>query len=246
MSATSAIDPAAAAPIRFADLTAAELDKMRTLPAIWLALAVALTANTALGCIAATGAIQVAGPDGGTGVAQIGTLMLFPVYAFVAVTALASGTEYQGGQLRLSLAAVPARGWFLSAKLFATVAVTVPAAVLALLPGLLIQGEAGRLGRYVLVYVLLALIGHGGAFAARTVVTPVAVLAALPVLVSTTLGGLAPTLVRLLPHEAALSFLHLPTDPDTALRPLAGLVVLTMWATGAVGAACLLVARRDV
>jgi hypothetical protein len=77
-------------------------------------------------------------------------------------------------------------------------------------------------------------------------VTPVAVLAALPVLVSTTLGGLFPKLVRLLPHEAALSFLQMPSDPATALSPLAGLLVLAGWAIGTACAACFLVTRRDV
>ncbi|GGM47442.1 ABC transporter [Micromonospora sonchi] len=232
--------------IRMTDLVAAELTKIRSLPATWIALAVAVVANGALGFIAATDVVRLAGDSGPTSIAQIGTLMLAPVYAFLAIAVFAAGTEYRGGQLRLSLAAVPGRGRFLTAKLLATLAASLVAAVLVVLPSLVLREALGDLGRYLVAYLLLALIGYGLAFTVRTVVTPIAVLSAFPILISTTLGGLWPEAVRLLPHEAALSLLGMPADPATTLSPGAGLLVLAAWAAGSVAAAWILVIRRDV
>jgi len=234
-----------ALPIRLVDLVTAELTKIRTLPSVWLALATALIANTALGFVAATDVIRIAGNDGQTEIAQIGTLMLAPVYAFLAIAVFAAGTEYRGGQLRLSLVAAPRRNRFFAAKLLATVAVTLPTAAVVLLPSLALQHAAADLGRYLLAYLLLALIGYGFAFAVQTVITPIAVLAALPILISTTLGGLLPDVVRLLPHEATLSFLRMPADPATALSPGAGLLVLSAWAAVSVAIAWAMMRRRD-
>ncbi|MEU8258081.1 hypothetical protein AB0C06_27875 [Micromonospora inaquosa] len=232
--------------IRVADLVAAELIKIRSLPATWIALAVAVVANATLGFIAATDVIRLAGDDGPTSIAEIGTVMLAPVYAYLAIPVFAAGSEYRGGQLRLSLAAVPGRGRFLAAKLLATLAASLVAAVLVVLPNLVLRGALGDLGRHLVVYLLLALIGYGLAFAVRTVVTPIAVLCTFPILISTTLGGLWPEAVRLLPHETALSLLDMPADPATALSPVAGLLVLAAWATGSVTIAWILVTRRDV
>ncbi|GAA1609862.1 hypothetical protein [Actinoplanes couchii] len=231
---------------RLTDPVAAELIKLRTLPALWIALAVAVTANTALGAIAATDVIRLAGDGGPTGIEGAGALMLAPVYAYLAIAVFAAGTEYRNGQLRLSLAAVPGRARFLAAKLLAILVVSLLAAVPVLIPNLVLRGDLGDLGRYLAAYLLLALTGYGFAFAARTVVTPIAVLAAVPILVSTTLGGLWPTVVRVLPHEAALSLVGMPADPATALSPAAGLLVLTGWATVSVTIGGVLVARRDV
>lgn len=242
MTAVGTVRPA----IRMTDLVAAELTKIRSLPATWISLAVAVVANAALGFIAATDVIRLAGDSSPTSIAQIGTLMLAPVYAFLAIAVFAAGTEYRGGHLRLSLAAVPGRSRFLTAKLLAALAASLVAAVLVVLPSLVLRDALGELGRYLVAYLLLALIGYGLAFTVRSVVTLIAVLSAFPILISTTLGGLWPEAVRLLPHEAALSLLDMPADPATALSPGAGLLVLAAWAAGSVATAWILVTRRDV
>ncbi|MEO3746507.1 hypothetical protein [Plantactinospora sp. B5E13] len=237
----------------------AELTKIRTLPASWIALGLTAVANTVLGIVAGTDSVRIASPDGEVAVGQVGTLMLAPVYVFVAIAAVAAGTEYHGGQLRVSLAAVPDRTRWFGAKLAATAVVALVAAIPAVLPGLLVQhvvagGSApGRTatGRPVTdllalltAYLLLSLVGFGSAFLARGFVTPLAVLFTLPVL-STTLAGRFPQVVRFLPHEATLSFLGRAADPATALGRGAGLLVLTGWALLFVGVAWALTVRRD-
>lgn len=242
--------------IRLADVVRAELTKIRTLPVTWLSLVVALAANALLGWVAATDAVRVAGQDGEIPVAQFGTVMLAPVYAFAVVPVFASGGEYRGGQLRVSLAAVPDRNRFLTAKLLAVTAATAAAAVLVLLPGRVIRHVAaeGDPGAATMVaallaeataYLLLGLVGLGFAAVARSAVTPLAVLVVLPVLVSPVLGGVFPALVRLLPHEAALSFLGMPADPALALGRPAGFAVLAGWAVLSVAAAWAFTARRN-
>ncbi|MBN1170963.1 MAG: hypothetical protein JXA67_02210 [Micromonosporaceae bacterium] len=58
-------------------------------------------------------------------------------------------------------------------------------------------------------------------------------------------GGLLPGLVRLLPHEAMLSFLGLPANPELALPRPAGLAVTATWATLLVALGWFATARRD-
>lgn len=220
------------------DAMRAEFTKIRTLPATWIALAVTLAANTLLGLLAATDTVRVATSDGPVAIAHLGTVMLAPVYAFLAVPVLTTGRE-----LRISLLATPDRSRFLLAKLLASAGTALVAAPVVLLPGLLVRHAAGDLFAEVTAYLLLGLVGGGFAILARTAVTPLAVLLALPVLVSPLLAGLLPGLVRLLPHEATLSFLGTSTGP--ALSRTAGFWVLLAWAAGFVGAAWVATVRRD-
>ncbi|MFF0572762.1 hypothetical protein [Streptosporangium saharense] len=216
----------------------AEFTRIRTLPATWIALAVTLAANTLLGLLAATDTVRVATSDGQVAVSQLGTVMLAPVYAFLAVPVFAAGRE-----LRISLLATPDRTRFLLAKLLTSAGTTIVAAPVLLLPGLLVRHAVDDLFTEVTAYLLLGLVGCGFAVLTRTAVTPLAVLLALPVLVSPMLAGLLPGLVRLLPHEATLSFLGTSTDP--ALSRTAGFWVLLAWAVVFVGAAWVATVRRD-
>lgn len=242
--------------IRLSDVVRAELTKIRTLPVTWLCLAIAVTANTLLGVLAATDVMRVAGQAGEIPIARLGTVMLAPVYAFAAVAVFAAGGEYRTGQLRVSLAAVPDRNRFFLAKLLATSAVAAAAAVPVLLPGHLVRHlaaggapEAGAAATAFLAevaaYLLLSLVGHGFAVLAKSVVTPPAVLVVLAVLASPTLGGVLPGAVRLLPHEATLSFLGTATDPALTLPRPAGLAVLLAWAVLSTGAAWAFIVRRN-
>ncbi|MFC6022653.1 ABC transporter permease [Plantactinospora solaniradicis] len=236
-------------------LLTAELTKIRTLPGAWIALASTVVANTVLGILAATDVVRVATAEGEVAVDQFGTLMLAPAYGFIAITVFAAGTEYRGGQLRVSLAAVPDRTRWFGSKLAVSAAVALVAAIPAVLPGLLVQHIAagdlasGRTATELLGlltgYLLLSLVGFGFAFLARGVVTPLAVLFILPVLVSTTLGGLFPQVVKFLPHEATLSLLGRADNPATTLGRPAGLLVLAGWALLFVGTAWALIVRRD-
>ncbi|GII05778.1 hypothetical protein [Planobispora takensis] len=240
--------------IKLSDLVRAEVTKIRALPATWVALALALTADALLGLLAATDVVRLAGHDGQIAIAQSGTVLLAPVYAFVAVPVFTAGGEYRGGQVRVSLLAVPDRNRFFLSKLLAILGVLAVAVLPVVLPGGVAQhalgdadaGEAvDALFTKAVAYLLLGLVAYGSAVLARTVVTPLAVLVVLPVLVSPLLRGLSPEVTRLLPHEATLSFLGMPEGPDLALDRPVGLSVVLAWAVLSIGAAWAVTARRD-
>lgn len=258
MSTAATSGPADAGTIGFSDLLTAELTKIRTLPATWIAMAVACTLNTLLGILASTDVVRLAGRDGPIPVTQLDILVLAPVYVHTAIAVFAMGSEYRGGQLRVSLAAVPDRNRLATAKLVAAATVSLVVAIPVLVPGHLIRhagevvdGDPGigraavELGALLAVYVLMGLIGYGFAGIVRTVVTPLAVLFSAPILLSPVLRRTVPDVVRFLPHEAAVSLLDLPTHPSAALDRIGGLLVLTGWAGAFVGAARTAFARRD-
>ncbi|MER7007403.1 hypothetical protein ABT297_30770 [Dactylosporangium sp. NPDC000555] len=252
MSAARA-DRADLAPIRLGDVMAAEVTKLRTLPAAWIALGSATVANTALGILARSDAVRVAAHGDAVPIGRLGTLMLAPVYVFIAITVFATGSEYRGGQLRVSLSAVPRRHRLFLGKLAVGTAAAVLAAIPAVLPGYLAQhasataasGRAGELAALLVIYPLLGLVGFGFAILARTVVAPLAVLFIVPVVLSPPLRGAVPSVVRFLPHEAALSLLGMPASPDTTLDRPVGLLVLAAWATLSVLTAWAVFTRRD-
>lgn len=224
----------------FRDLLAAERIKITSLPGSWVALALACGGNLLLGAVAAADAVRIAGP------VDLAALLLVPVYEFAAIPVLAAGGEYRGGQVRVSLLAVPRRARLFAAKLTASTAAGLAASVPAVLPGQLLRDvRAADLLAVLTVYVLLALVGYGFAVVARSAAVPLAVLTVLAVLVAPLLRGGLPYAVRLLPHEAALSFLGTPAEPATALGPGAGLLVLSAWAALSVTAAWWVFARRD-
>ncbi|MGW4947337.1 hypothetical protein ACWEOZ_37785 [Actinoplanes sp. NPDC004185] len=231
------------APIRFGDLLAAELVKIRTLPATWIALTGALAANGALGVLAATDAVRVAGPDGPVPIARLGAPLLVPGYVFAAIAVFAAGSEFRGGQVRVSLLAGPGRTRLFAAKSTVCAFVSLLGAVLVVLP--FPRAAAGTgLPALVTAYLLLALVGYGFAVIARTVVAPLAVLSATALLVTPMLRGVVPDLVKYLPHDAALSLVGLPGGPS-ALGRAGGLLALSSWAAGCVVAAWLVFVRRD-
>lgn len=244
--------------IRFRDVLAAELIKITTLPATWIALTLTVGANSLLGIVAATDVVRVAGQNGRIPIAELGALTLSPVYAFVAIAVFAAGCEYRGGQLRVSLAAVPGRDLLFAAKLTASTAFCLIVSIPAVLPGHLLRhlpavraGETGTddavvgLLAFLAAYLLLGLVGFGLAVVTRTVVAPLVTLLLTPVLVSPMLRGTLPHAVSLLPHEAALGLIGMPADPATALGPAAGLLVSAGWAIFSVAVAWQTFVRRD-
>ncbi|WP_432922472.1 sensor histidine kinase [Microbispora sp. CA-135349] len=174
--AMTAVEPGrVAGGIGVPDLVRAELTKICTLPATWIALALALSAGTLLGLLAATDAVRVAGQDGQVAIARLGTVLSAPVYAFVAVPVFAAGGEYRTGQVRVSLLAVPDRNRFFLSKLLAILAVMAATALPVVLPGHLARhalgdaGEtAGGLFAKAAAYLLLGSVAYGFAVPART------------------------------------------------------------------------------
>jgi ABC-2 type transport system permease protein len=184
------------------NLLTAELSKIVTLPATWIALVVA-----AIGETWARG-------------------VLLPVYAVAAVAVQAAGSEYRGGQLRVTLAAAPRRGRLYAAKLAASV------------------GSAGAAGcvvfafsaHWALMWLLGLLLSGTGAGLATVTRGSLVPLAGLGVAALASMAGLLPWARGLLPHDAMAGALdHKPGS----------LLVLAAWAGVSIAAGGLSLHRRD-
>jgi ABC-2 type transport system permease protein len=241
--------------IRWADVLRAEVTKIITYPTTVLAVVVVFSLNTAFGVLIATDAVRIAAGDRIVRLGDLGGVLLTPAYAFVLIAVFAAGTEYQGGQLRVTLAAVPGRARLLAGKLSALLIVVVPAAVVCVLPGRLIAASGGQppsspgslvaaLSGWVMVYTALSIIAFGLGVLMKSVVAPVALLTLVPLLAWTGVFQL-PEVVRMLPHDASLSLLGTPTSPATTLTPGVAGAVLVLWCLAAALAACIALARRD-
>lgn len=240
--------------IRLGDAIRAEATKILTHPATPLMLFITLAANLVLAGVEASGVtFYTGGPGGPSSLSSFGIVMLAPVYAFLVIPVYATASEYQGGQLRMSLAATPRRGAFVLSKLAATFAVVLIAAVVAVVPARLVIGIADGLapaalaadcGEWVAVYVFMSLIGFGLAGVLRGAIAPLGIMIALPIVVAT--GILQwPAGIRLLPDQTALSLVGTPGYDVTELPPGAAALVLIAWTILAVSAYGIALARRD-
>lgn len=222
--------------IRFRDIVTAEITKIRTHPATTAALAITISANTLLAVLDTTDAVRLGVGAQPTRLSDLPAVAFAPVYAFLVIPVWAAGSEYQDGQIRTTLTAVPHRATLAASKFAAMLAITLPAALLVLLPGQLIADVGRRsagellldLARWVAVYVLMSAIAFGFAGVVRSVFVPLGVLVLTPILVATGVFQW-PAGVRLLPDQASLSLLGTPGYDVTAIPPLTAVLVLLAW-----------------
>ncbi|MGW7367867.1 ABC transporter permease subunit [Streptomyces sp. NPDC054841] len=177
--------------------------------------------------------------------------------AAVAFGATAVSSEFRGGALRVSLAAVPHRGRWFAAK---AVAVGAPALAAGLVTGLAslavgkavlgdradgigwAEGLRGALGCGVYL-ALMALFAAGLAALLRSGVATLSVLVPFLLIVSFVVGDMSGTVADFLPDKAGQAVLH--QTPDGALGPWSGLAVTACWTAAALLAGGWSVRRRD-
>ncbi|MEV0222204.1 ABC transporter permease [Streptomyces sp. NPDC050704] len=181
----------------------------------------------------------------------------FGQIAVITFGAQAVSSEFQGGALRVSLAAVPRRGRWFAAK---AVAIGVPALAVGLLTGCvsLVVGKAvlgdrgsglswGEGLRGVAgcgVYLaLMALFAAGLTALLRSGVATLSILVPFLLIVSFVIGGVSGTVADFLPDKAGQVILH--ETWDGALGPWTGLAVTAVWAAVALVAGGWRVCRRD-
>ncbi|MFZ2751239.1 MAG: hypothetical protein WAZ15_13170, partial [Propioniciclava sp.] len=165
----------------------------------------------------------------------------------------AAASEYQGGQLRMSLTATPDRNRLVICKLAALTLVVLPGALLTLIPARLILGFHNGLPvaelltdvvRWTAVYLLMSLVAFGLATVLRSAIAPLSLLGALAVFVNA--GFLPwPEGLRFLPDQAAMNMLGTPSSEVTVLPPAIGALTLTLWALVATAGHAVTLARRD-
>ena len=181
----------------------------------------------------------------------------FGQIAAIAFGATAVSAEFQGGALRVSLAAVPDRVRWFTAK---AVAVGVPVLIAGLATGAvsLVVGKAvlgakadgltwGEELRGVVgcgVYLaLMALFAAGLAALLRSGVATLSILVPFLLIVSFVVGGASGSVADFLPDKAGQLVLH--QTSDSALGPWTGLAVTGLWAAAALFAGAWSVRRRD-
>jgi ABC-2 type transport system permease protein len=166
-------------------------------------------------------------------------------------------SEFQGGALRLSLAAVPHRGRWFAAK---ATAIAVPVFSAGLITGAVtlavgravLGAEADGLGaaeqvRGVVgcaVYLtLMALLAAGLTAVLRSGVTTLSIVIPFLLIVSFVVGDASSDVADLLPDRAGQVALH--ATWDGAMGPWTGLGVTALWAAAALAAGAWSVRRRD-
>ncbi|MFE2415419.1 ABC transporter permease [Streptomyces hokutonensis] len=190
---------------------------------------------------------------------------LFSVFfgvSFGQIAAIAFGTaavssEFQGGALRLSLAAVPCRGRWFAAK---ATAIAVPVLAVGLVTGVvtLLVGKAllgakvaglgwaeqvrGVVGCAVYL-MLMALFAAGLTALLRSGSATLGILIPFLLIVSFVIGDMSNNIADLLPDRAGQVALH--ATWDGALGPWTGLAVTALWTAVALAAGAWSLRRRD-
>jgi hypothetical protein len=253
-------------------IVAAELVKLRSIRSVVYALAVAVLSILVSGASAAIGIVLVAGQPEAAGLgAELGadplggtlTGVTFTAYIIAAVGVLAVTSEYSGGTIRTTLAAVPKRAHLVLAKAIAVATVVFPVAVVSMLgtffavqqvlagsdfavswttPGVLraLVGAA-------LYLTVVALLGLGFGFLLRSTAGTIAMVVGvltLPQLFALLLpDSVSDTVVPLMPDPAGAAVMNL--TQNASLEPWTGFAVFVGYATVTLAGATLLFRHRD-
>lgn len=237
--------------MRLGDAVAAELIKLRGLPVV---------PATALGTIG--GAIALA-----AGVAASASTPTAPAQALIAVVPLlqvgpillgilTAAAEYQGGQLRATLAATPARARLLMAKAVAYLVVAAVICAVAVAAGLAAaaitlaqrdtapaeQTNGWPIAGAAVYLVSMGVLALAVTILLRSLVAPLVAMLALVLIVSPVVAG-STEHSRWLPDRAG-SLLYL-TDGDRVLTAGTGVLVLLAWIAVAAAAAAAIFLARD-
>lgn len=238
----------------FAPVLHAEWLKIRTLRSLLGALAALFAVSTAFSAVA--GVSDTSDPDFDPLFMALSGALPGQIAA-ISFGVMAVSSEFHGGGLRLSLAAVPRRGRWFAAKAIVIALpsllvglVTALAALVAARAGLgsaasgLTTGEQVRgvvgCGVYLM---LMALFAAGLTALLRSGVAALCVLIPFILVVSFVIGDAAGTVADFLPDRAGQVVLY--ESYDGTLGPWQGLAVTALWAVGALGAGAWSVGRRD-
>ncbi|GAA2528318.1 MULTISPECIES: ABC transporter permease [Streptomyces] len=240
--------------MQFAPVLRSEWLKIRTLRSLLGALLALFAATTAFSAIA--GVSDASDPDFDPLFTALSGVMPGQIAA-ISFGAMAVSSEFRGGALRVSLAAVPQRGRWFAAK---ATAIAVPALAVGLLTSLaaLLAARAGlgsaadgltggEQARAVVgggVYLALtALFAAGLATLLRSGVATLSLLIPFILVVSFVIGDAAGTVVDFMPDRAGL--LVLQQTHEGTLGPWSGLAVTALWAAAALLAGAWSLRRRD-
>lgn len=238
----------------------AELDKLVTLPLIWLTLMGIFILNLLLA--AAFTSIGLQGATGTQSILNIGLASMGYLQAgFIILGVIATCSEYTGGQIRTTFATIPWRGIQLSMKHLALAIITVPASFIIAASGVLytymmmrdtavgfdidttIEALAGATGYLTFTTLLSAAIG---ALLRRTIPALVLLLGYYFVASPLTRDHL-PRFKNYFPDTAGF-YMYMPPSSDeiNALTPMQGTGISMLWTLIFITVAIVFYRKRDV
>lgn len=244
---------------RFTRTLRAEMDKLITLPSVWITLICTFILN--LGVVAAFTSVGLEGAAGTQGILIIGLSSMGYLQAgFIILGILTTCSEYTGGQIRTTLTAIPWRSLQLTTKHLALAMVTIPAGFIIVVLGMLytwirmrdiavgvdidtlIEVIIGATGYLTLTSLLSAAVG---AIIRRTTPTLV-ILLGYYFIVSPLMKGLLRSFITYLPDAAGQS-MYRPSSMDelNALTPVQGTGILMLWALILIAVAVVFYRKRD-
>jgi len=242
----------------------AELDKLVTLPSIWLTLMGTFILNLVLAAAFTSTGLQEAVGTQSQNILNIGLASIGHLQAgFIILGVLAACSEYTGGQIRTTLTTIPWRGLQLSMKHLALAIITIPMAFIiaasgVLYPFIMMRDTAVGIEIDTMIKTL------AGATSYLTLTT----------LLSTAIGGLlrrtTPALVVLLGYYFIVSpltsvflpsiknylnyfpdtagyYMYMPPSPDeiNVLTPMQGTGISMLWTLFFITVAILFYRKRD-
>ncbi|WP_052423341.1 ABC transporter permease [Nonomuraea candida] len=236
----------------FRNVVSAELVKLRTLPAALITIVTTVLGAALLAVVLAAGRERLGGSPSAVE-AALGVVE-YAQFGFVLLGILAAASEYGGGQIRTTLAAVPGRGLLMAGKAIActvtmslTALLTIGVCLLAarLTPGMSWSGghAGGPAGAWAYL-TLIGLLGHAVAALLRDLIAALVTMLALVLVVPPVLAGLT-TSAGYLPSLAGMRMYALGPAPQDGLTPVQGAAVLTGWLVLALAAALVSFLRRD-
>ncbi|WP_018759943.1 ABC transporter permease [Paenibacillus terrigena] len=244
---------------KLTQILGAELDKLVTLPWIWLTLIGTFILNLVLAAAFTSAGLQgVAGTQSilNIGLASMGYLQA----GFIILGILATCSEYTGGQIRTTLTTIPWRGFQLSTKLLALAIITIPVAFIIAASGVLytfirmrdtavvieidtmIKSLVGATGYLTLTTLLSAAIG---ALLRRT--TPaIVLLLSYYFIVSPLSRDFLPSIKNYFPDTAGY-YMYMPpsTDEINVLTSMQGAGISMLWTLIFITVAIVFYRKRD-
>ncbi|MED0673805.1 ABC transporter permease [Aneurinibacillus aneurinilyticus] len=241
---------------KITQILGAELDKLVTLPLIWLTLIGTFILNLVLA--AAFTSVGLQGAAGTQSILNIGLASMGYLQAgFIILGILATCSEYTGGQIRTTLTTIPWRGFQLSMKHLALAIITIPVAFIIVASGVL----------YALIMMRDTAVGFEIDTMIKTLVGATGYLT-LTTLLSAAIGALlrrtTPALVILLGYyfvvspltrdfqpkyfpDTAGSYMYMPPSSDeiNVLTPMQGTGILMLWTLIFITAAIVFYRKRD-
>ncbi|MEK4301554.1 hypothetical protein MKY30_19540 [Oceanobacillus sp. FSL W8-0428] len=240
--------------IPFLNVVRSEFMKIISHPTIVLFIIITAILNIGLAILDTSGLVfYTANGMPPSTVADFGIVMFAPIYAFLILPVYAASSEYQGGQNRMTLIAVPNRQRLINGKVTAVVLAVLCGILVTVIPARLminIFSDTGMshklidLTCWAAVYLLMSIIAFSIAGITRSAIVPLSILIMIPIFVAT--GILQwPDGLRFLPDQASMSLLGTPAYEVTELPPWVAFFTLLAWALVCTIAYWLSFLRRD-